>query len=332
MNHSLLRLTVISAFVFSLSGCAVFQSLFRGGGSANTARDARPEYDAAIVAKDVAKMKALCADESLGNPEDHGVPANAPKHVQSNIQSNRQVRRDACFYARSAEADVDDGNCATVADRWKNATMQQDGDRNEFYLRWARRLSKCDAWATVFEEIARMDDFGTNAVGYQVLRKLDADGVNVRGGFGRYLASHTGRRFLAVKQGNYAMNHIANWLLKAGHKDQCGRLARALKGAADDTVRSALFYFSQTGCQAEGEPLALALLTSESARARAGACANLGTLVRTRRGLKKVKILAKSDTYSEVVERRRGGRVWAERVYPVRDACVAAAGKIQLRL
>lgn len=332
MNHSMLRLAVIAAFAFSLSGCAVFQSLFRGGGSADTSRDARPEYNTAAAAKDVAKMKELCADESLGNPEDRGVPANAPKHVQFNIQSNRKVRRDACHYVRSAEADVDDGNCATVAERWKNATMQQDGNRDEFYLRWARRLSKCEVWAPVFEDIARMDDFGTNAVGYQVLRKLDSEGVDVKSGLQSYLMSHSGRRLLAVKKGNYAMNHIANWLLKSGHKDQCGAMARALKGAADDTVRSALFYFSETGCHAEGEPLALSLLTSESARARAGACANLGSLVQTRRGLKKVKILAKSDTYSEVREHRRGGRVWAERVYPVRDACVAAAGKIQLRL
>lgn len=332
MNYSLLRLTVIAAFAFSLSGCAVLQSLLHAGGSANTLRDARPEYDAAATAKDVAKMKALCADETLGDPKNHSVPANAPKHVQSNIQSNRNVRREACLYVSSAEADVDDGNCATVADRWKNATMQQDGDRDEFYLRWARRLSKCDAWAPVFEEIARMDDFGTNAVGYQVLRKLDSEGVDVTGGLARYLAKHSGRRFLAVKKGNYAMNHIGHWLIKSGHKDQCGRLAAALKGAADATVRAALFYFSENECRAEGEPLALSLLTSDSARARAIACTNLASLVRTRRGLKKVKILAKSDTYSEVVEHRRDGRVWGVVVYPVRDACKMAAGKIELRL
>jgi hypothetical protein len=38
-----------------------------------------------------------------------------------------------------------------------------------------------------------------------------------------------------------------------------------------------------------------------------------------------------TDTYSEVREEKREGRIWGVKVFPVRDSCLAASGKMQLR-
>lgn len=45
----------------------------------------------------------------------------------------------------------------------------------------------------------------------------------------------------------------------------------------------------------------------------------------------KVKLVADTDGHSTVQEEERDGRVRATKVYPARDACLEAYGKIKLR-
>ena len=88
-------------------------------------------------------------------------------------------------------------------------------------------------------------------------------------------------------------------------------------------------YLKAAGCK-EGIPVMVSSLTSDTANHRKWACQALGK-VGTRAELDKVKTLAETDTYNFVREEERNGRIWGVKVYPVREACLAAFGKIKLR-
>jgi len=80
----------------------------------------------------------------------------------------------------------------------------------------------------------------------------------------------------------------------------------------------------------EGIPVAVETMVDESPRRRAYSCEILGA-IGDASVLDKVKTLAETDGHSTVKEEQRDGRIWATKVYPVRDACLEAYGKIKLR-
>jgi hypothetical protein len=88
-------------------------------------------------------------------------------------------------------------------------------------------------------------------------------------------------------------------------------------------------YYRDAKCP-EGATIASDALLSERADHRIWACDTLAT-IGTNANLARVKTLGETDGYSEIREERREGRIWAVKVYPVRERCTAAAGKIAMR-
>ena len=322
-----MKTTFAICVLLSTTGCA---EIFAG---LATHPDRSKEVNAAIERHDLAALKKFCADESLGDPNENSVPMGAAQSEKNAIQSNRAARRDACREAAAIEGNQDDGDCTTVAERYAKARPLDSERGYGFWVTWGKRMAKCENYEAIFEQIAHVGDFGENGDGAIILEKLEKEeGIPLVAGFATYAAANPGPSFLDIKKNaDYAANHIANWLSTGKHFDQCATLAKALPGASEDARARMLFYFTDAKCHKEGVSLALPLLTAASAPHRVRACRNLGD-TGDASVLKKVQILAASDSYSEVQEKQgNDGRIYGVKVFPVRDACSAAAGKIQLR-
>ncbi len=321
-----MKTTFAICVLLSTTGCA---EIFAG--LAAPLPDRSKEVNAAIERHDLAALKKHCADESLGDPNESSVPMGAAQSEKNAIQSNRAARRSACREAAAIEGNKDDGNCATVAARYAKARPLDTERGYGFWVTWGKRMAKCENYEAIFEQIAHVGDFGENGDGAIILEKLEKEGVPLVAGFATYAAANRGPSFLDIKNADYAANHIANWLSTGKHFDQCATLAKALPGASEDARARMLFYFTDAKCHKEGAAVGLGLLTAQGAGNRVRACVNLGETGDVS-VLKKVQILATSDTYSEVQEKQgNDGRIYGVKVFPVRDACSAAAGKIQLR-
>ncbi|MBI3073450.1 MAG: hypothetical protein HYY84_15165 [Deltaproteobacteria bacterium] len=327
MKRSILLVVLMASFL--ATGCALLKG--GGGGGGSSTRDAQKELKEAQANKDVAALQKLCDDDSLGDPQSSAVPMNAPNSVQMKILANRRARGQACREIKALAGDKDDGNCATVVKRYEEAGWISGESHADHYAKWARRFVKCNNFAAIFENLAHRGDYGKGGEGVKLLQSLEKDGVPVVAEFVKYAKTHKGRRFLRIKMMSYAANHIGNWLVEGGHLDHCGVLSAALADA-DELLRAGiLFYFTEAKCMKEGRALGVGLLAADRADSRRLACANLAS-TGDASVLKKLRIVSDSDGYNVVQERRGGdGRIYGVRVYPVREACKQAMGKIQLR-
>jgi len=295
------------------TGCAALMTEL----GAAPRRNGRSEVESATRAQDVSRLRALCDDASLG-------------------EVDKAPRKDACFELGSISLNVDTGDCATVVERSRKARMtsaDRAGDPVEYYSRWAGRLAKCEQYDEIFERFAHLGEGGAASSGVKVLQRLERDGVPLFAAFERYARTHAGPAFLKLEHATaipFAGNHLGNWLLQSGRRDQCALLARALTDAPEGARSGMLFYFSEASCKAEGTTLALSLLTAKNEAHRGAACTTLGTLGGPQ-VQPKVQLLAQADNFFMVTETVNGGRIYAVKVYPVRDACRDASTKIQLR-
>ena len=325
------RTTLSACSLLLLGGCSLFGTA--GGGLLSGGafgRDASKEVEAAIKAKDVAALQAICNDESLGDPKSSSVPMNASSSDQARIQSNRRARGEACHEVEALKAD-NDGDCASVVQRYESAPRRSGDSGVDHYLRWGRRMAKCGAYQGLFEKIAHVGDYSERAEGVKVLIALEGEGIPVLDGFKKYAAANQGPRFLPIEHSGYAMNHIGNWLLKQNHLGLCDVMIKAVANASPEVRARSLYYLNQSKCGKPGMAVAMSLLTADDWNQRRLACANLEDMGDPS-VIAKLSILANTDPANRVEERAgNDGRVYGMKVYPVRDACQAAIGKIQLR-
>ncbi len=295
---------------FGSSGCAGLMKELGAGKK----RDGGGEVRAAVRAHDEPALEALCADEGLGPAGD-----------------SRYPRYEACRELEALRRDKDDGDCTTVVARFKNAERLDGEDAFDSAAKWARRVATCRNYKALFEEFAHLGEDAEKSTGIRVLQLLEKEGVPVFAAFGTYANEHGGAAFLNVKPASFAANHVAHWLIQGGHLDQCPVLDKALTGSSETTRAAMLFYFVEARCPVQGTALAAGLLAAESGAHRTWACTTLGKLGGPA-VLKKLRIVADSDTYFIVQETRgNDGRIYASKVFPVRDACRDAAAKLQLR-
>lgn len=188
------------------------------------------------------------------------------------------------------------------------------------------KLASCDAGEYIFEKISHYGEQGPQGMGVSILKTADkrSNGA-LYTSFTNYVNENTGKNFLNDQHGEFAANHIGNWLVDNGYNDLCKPLTAAVKGSSEEVRVNILFYFSRTQCQ-EAIPIAAELLASSIPRNRVLACNNLATFG-DKSVLKKVMTVAETDSFYEVQENNG----YAVKVYPVAEACKQAYGKIQLR-
>jgi len=245
-------------------------------------------------------------------------------------QGQTFVKKNACAFAKlHKETDAAlHGTCGDVVARFASITPPG----RHYVTEMAVQFAKCDKYAELFEQIA---SWGSASAGEGILRKLAEQGLPIEAKFLDYARTHAGAAFLHVgdlggrlgtTRGLTAIDNITSFLLDVGSKQHCSLISRAVVDASVEVRLGAFRYFSATNGCPEAIAVATGLLTSNLPSTRIAACQLLGHIGKAS-VVPKLKILADSDGYSTVVVKDGVG----VKVYPVRDACGAAAGKIALR-
>lgn len=188
----------------------------------------------------------------------------------------------------------------------------------------AIQLAKCGHWDAVFGSYSQSNQRYLN----HMMDALVAANLPVHKEYDKWLSSHA--RPYKGPTGWYTFTWMRNWLSKADNpKQHCRamwenrtRATRRMYRKYKWRVRSMMIgYLKMAECKSfKGK--VVSLLSSNSWRDRNQAChfmkhwGNSGDL-------RKLRAIANSDGYSFI--RRR------VRIYPVRTACRAAAGQVQLR-
>jgi hypothetical protein len=131
----------------------------------------------------------------------------------------------------------------------------------------------------------------------------------------------------------YFVSALSKWLGSSGEPGRCPRVHAQLDHVAAAQHGAFLRAFHQLGCEEESTPMALADLSHDAAHRRALACEVLGDFGGAD-VLPKLEALAETDPYSEAHEvrsQRHDAVIAVDKVYPVRERCLEAAGKVRLR-
>ena len=196
----------------------------------------------------------------------------------------------------------------------------------------AVHFARCGQFDAVFERSALR--------GAAFLRGLeDEDGQPLEQGFVAYATEHPGPRFLprTLRGVPETLKGVFDWLGKKPERPHCALLLAAVAGR--DTPEDwrqgataswlALDYAYQAKCR-EAAPAAEAALLDENAAMRIKGSQILGE-VGDARVARKLAILADTDPVSTVEEQAAADGTWSKTVYPVRDTCAGALGKLRLR-
>lgn len=231
-------------------------------------------------------------------------------------------------------------DCAFVMKVYKETPRRHPNYQNnrdvwgeEWGPRLGKKLAGCGEYNVIFEQMSvHQTDHPDSEAGVDLLARIEKSGAPLDAEWLKYLASHPGPKLLPIEYDGLAMKHIGIWLTNAGHTGHCAEFGAALTGAKLGPTGNGLkYYLWPNKCAKEAVPVAVELLTSDNELARQTSCEALGDLG-DGSVLPKLKILASSDSYNEVVEKTSdSGAVYGVKVFPVRDACKAAAGKIELR-
>lgn len=198
---------------------------------------------------------------------------------------------------------------------------------------WPSSSPPCGLYADLFERFAFR--------GKGFLRGLEEnDKLPIEDGFVSYATEHRGPRFLPRdrRSAPEALRAVFGWLDEKPARTHCGVLLAAVAGRDSDedwgqgSVPAgwlALDYASRARCP-EAAPAAEAALLDEQAALRIVGCKVLGE-IGDARVAKKLAILAETDGETSVEEVAGTDGTWGKTVYPVRETCAAALGRLRLR-
>lgn len=298
MRDKLIRVAVTASFIAGVAGCAAMSDV-RSVRAINAAFDRRDEGE----------LEKMCSGEIALASEKNRESACAKLEV---LRGPKAVQR------------VD---CEHVVAHYDRADKREAA----FISAAARRMAECGQYTYMFEHVIH---WGNSGEGAEILIKLEEEGLPLEAEYGKYLAAHKGPEFFVTVRDHendviYGLGHITKWLVTKGHTQHCAAIAESATGASATARTAVLEYFKEAKCK-EGVPVAVDLMLDDSPNRRAYACEILGS-IGDASVLEKVKTLSETDGHSTVQEEEREGRIWATKVYPVRDACLEAYGKIKLR-
>ena len=192
------------------------------------------------------------------------------------------------------------------------------------------KYAECDLWTELFEQVVH---WGNADQGVKVLKKLEQDGTPVQKEYVRYLQSHIGKDYFNLSANNeikFSLDYIGKWLIANGHTDLCDEVVASASGSSEWAKVWTLPYLKKASCT-NGSSIANELLLSDNHDHHLWACQTLGS-IGGKRELKKTKVLSKSDPYVVVKKEIRNDRLYEIKIYPVREACLAESGKIEIRM
>ncbi len=159
--------------------------------------------------------------------------------------------------------------------------------------------------------------------------ELDRAGESVFDSLVSYFANNDG--MFGGEEGGRLARGISKWLVAAGDASRCAKLDPHMNKVRPESRGVFLWFYAQVGCAEQALPMALDLLTSRRHGQRVQACEALGKFGDAS-VVNKLEVLASTDPYKQEREvRTRNGHLGIEIFYPVRERCLAAAGRVRLR-
>ncbi len=263
------------------------------------------------------KLKAICQGQSTRSPYYHWRHRN---------QACKAVSAAGASAGLSAFSGATCQNAVAMFEKHKQGLVSayslSKAQKQANFDAVALKLAKCGQWDYIFEKLMHWG--GSHGQGRKMLDALHRAGFKLEKLMFAYMKRHR-RRLFDFKHAGYALDHWTGYLYDRRMFRNCRKWVKWAYKIPDKVWGNINWFLRNAKCRGAAR-VAIKRLRSNNARVRKGACVTLGVLGR-RRHLRKVRILARTDGYYKWV--RRGWRKY--RVYPVRDACKAAAGKIQLR-
>jgi hypothetical protein len=220
--------------------------------------------------------------------------------------------------------------CEQLTTAWSNQRQSGSVEAwNQDKVVYVRRALECNNSEAVFAGMLLgpiSEPNGSNLLG------VEQAGVPLKAAFESWLVSRgtgpvgQGFRYNGVERQDSLLETMT-WAGKAGYVDLGEKIA-AFAAAQDSLVQytSLAFFLELRERGVAGEGIAQTLLSDTNPDVRASACNGLRTFG-TAASLRKVQIISETDSYQTV----RDENGYGVRVYPVREACAAALGQIQLR-
>lgn len=256
---------------------------------------------------------------------------------------SRYQQRKAAQAKKQAEAQkvydelVKSDSCDNIKERAKKAS-QVKGSMMDKYPEIGYRAAKCGYWDFVFVKSAMAHPKTTSVI----MSKLEAKGIDVYSAFGKWLAKQ--QKPFSMAYGGHALINLTPWFTEkhGGKTTHCSTVYAASKRASgkfeyrgygrrasspyargqllNKLVQRQLIYFLfKAGCRSKLPSYLTSQLESLNWRDRNQACIILGRM-KVRSAARKVRILSSTDGYYFTRRYRR--------VYPVRNNCRAAYGRI----
>lgn len=242
-----------------------------------------------------------------------------------------QASSGAAASAQTENASFDPATaCDEIMTAWRN---QRQGNSVEVWnqnkVAFSRRALECNNSEIVFAGLLLGPISEPNGSNLLVVEQA---GVPLKAAFEAWLDNRggapvgSGFPYRGVERQD-SLIETMTWAAKAGYVDLGEKIATFAAGQ-DSIVQyaSMAFFLELNERGVAGERIAQTLLSDTSPNVRETACNALRTFG-TAASLRKVQIMAESDSYQTVREENGYG----VRVYPVREACNSAAGRIQMR-
>ncbi len=164
----------------------------------------------------------------------------------------------------------------------------------------------------------------------EALTEADDQGAEVFEPLLEYLDS--GGELFAGRPGATQAARLTRWLVNAGKGERCGELDRRFANIAPETRGEFMWVYRELACADQALNRAQEFLESNRPNDRAQGCEALGEFG-DESALEKLGVLAASDPYKADREVRTSqGHVAVETFHPVRERCLAAAGRLRVRL
>jgi hypothetical protein len=239
----------------------------------------------------------------------------------------RSQREEACSLMRQgkhskASAELA-GDCTNLKAVYEKHHSSAD---DAFFYKTGIRAAECKMWDYIWTDLAwygkpSRSSYGGTAKkrGLVLMGRLEKAGHDPVKALLAYLEQNKSNPF-GYDHGESAVENVVKYMVEANKAGNCERFIPFAKNSKEKPQSEWIWFFGETKCKAAA-PLAALQLMSERASVRMWACKALGK-IGAKRQLPKVKTLASTDPAFRIV---RLNKIWY-----VRDACRAAAGRIAM--
>lgn len=273
----------------------------------------------AIERKDITVLRAICTNQGdYGAISFYGTKYSRREHVCPAVRT----------VDRAAKGQVIlNAPCETLQADWEKHASNFVSEEDPSNLqKAAERFIECQNWDFVLEQIGHWGE--KKGGGALLFHYLASKGHDMEAQMLAYMKRHTSNPF-AFKDAWYIADKYTDYLHSEGKYSRCKEYIPYTKKMGDKAWGSFNWYSRKANCASVINTIKKRL-SSDSSDARIGACKTYGTFGK-RKHLRLLKALVQTDpTYVlKTVERSDG--FYKVKEYPVRDACRAAMGKIQVR-